>query len=142
MTLLWLLGFLISAIVAGCAANPGKQPTIDELLPAGATKALIPDGYGMNHLTPKGEYAWAQGFKYSGDLSQLLAELDVKLNPLGFSLEDHSNYRGTFGTSGVSNTAVLRIYRGPGMSVGVFDFNPLPSKGEKFANYAITLRLR
>lgn len=137
-----VLAITLNLAVAGCPAATTEPLSIERLLPAGATKAEIPATYGENHSEPQGEYAWAQGFKASGDLEKLLVELEAKLKPHGFALEDHSHYRGTFGDTGVSNAKVLRIFRGPGKSVGVYDFSVLPNIGEEYANYAITMRMR
>jgi hypothetical protein len=134
--------WMAMTICLGCQKQASQDLQIDEVLPPAAIKARPPPGLGTNHTEPNGDYAWFQGFKYEGDYDTLLAELSVKLEPLGYHLEDHRNYADTYGETRVSNTKVLRIYRGVYRSVGVYCFSTLPGWNSAYANYGITFRLR
>lgn len=136
----WLIALLGCILLAGCSLKPARRPTIDELIPAGAAKAMIPPAYGENHTEPRKSFLWTQGIKYDGDIDQLVAELAVKLKPMGYRLEKHTHYVDNFGNTGVSNARVLRMFRGRGSTVGVFDFTCLPAHDERYADFAIALR--
>lgn len=140
MAIAWLVAFLASGLLAGCSLKPARRPTIDELIPAGATKAEIPPAYGQNHTEPRKSFLWTQGIKYDGDIDQLVAELKVKLKPMGYHLENHTHYVDNFGNTGVSNARALRMFRGRGSTVGIFDFTCLPAHDERYADFAIALR--
>ena len=132
---------LTCLVLASCARGAGADPKIDQLLPAGAVKAEIPPSIDHNQSTPKGNVGWIQGFKSEATFEQEIADLQYKLTPLGYSLEDNTHYRDTLGDTGARNADVLRIYRGRGRSVGLYCFNGLKGWSPEYANYAIMFRL-
>lgn len=136
-----LPAFLCIMLGAGCARPPATELTIDQVLPAGAVKAEIIPEIGENHTELSGNYFWCQGFKTEDSLEQVLQKLSATLEPHGYRLEDHRNYRDTLGDTGVRNADVLRIFRGPGRSIGVFYFRPITKYYKpEYADFSVMLR--
>jgi hypothetical protein len=122
-----LLGVLIIA-VACKPPPPSVNLTIEQVLPVGAVKAEIDPRDGSNSVTPDGHYLWVQGFNCAGSFDQVINEVQQRVASAGYTLEDHTHYRDTFGETGVPNSQILRIFRGRGRSLGLYCLRDIASR--------------